>query len=336
MPPAEPTLAALSNPALRYFLATRPPFLTVTLFSCLIGLATAYASGLALDPVTAVITIVFALVAHAGANVLNDYYDAVNGTDAVNSERIFPFTGGSRFIQNGVLTMRETLVFGAGLMVVVFLVGLWLTFMSAPGLFWLGVTGLVIGWAYSAPPLRLNSRGVGEACIWSGFALIAIGADFVQRAGFSTFPVIAVTGYALLVTNILYINQFPDRKADESVGKRHWVVRLGADRGRWGYPVIAAAAYLWVALAVAFGMLPWPALIALVPAAHLGARGEDPPGVGKAPHGARTGDSADDRRDIAPWPADGGGAGRVAISRLARQAADAPGVSARVPRDRDV
>ncbi len=267
MPPAEPTLPALSNPALRYFLATRPPFLTVTLFSCLIGLATAYASGLALDPVTFAITIVFALVAHAGANVLNDYCDALNGTDAANSERIFPFTGGSRFIQNGVLSMRETLVFGTGLMAVVFLAGLWLTSVSAPGLHRLGVTGLGIGWAYSAPPLRFNSRGLGEACIWSAFALIAIGADFVQRCGFSAFPVIAVAGYALLVTNILYINQFRDRKADESVGKRHWVVRLGAERGRWGYPVIAAAACLWVALTAALGMLPWPVLIALAPAA---------------------------------------------------------------------
>jgi 1,4-dihydroxy-2-naphthoate octaprenyltransferase len=34
-------------------------------------------------------------------NVVNDYYDHLNGTDAANVERIFPFTGGSRFIQNG-------------------------------------------------------------------------------------------------------------------------------------------------------------------------------------------------------------------------------------------
>lgn len=266
MRPAEPTLSALPNPALRYFLATRPPFLTVTLFSCLIGLATAYASGVALNPVTAVVTVVFALLAHAGANVLNDYYDAMNGTDAVNTERIFPFTGGSRFIQNGVLTLRETAIFGFALMSIVFVAGLWLTSVSAPPLFWLGITGLVVGWAYSAPPLKLNSRGLGEACIWSGFALIAIGADFVQRASFSWFPVVAVAGYALLVTNILYINQFPDRKADESVGKRHWVVRLGAGRGRWGYVLIAAAAYLWVAGAVFAGALPWLAFFAVAPA----------------------------------------------------------------------
>ena len=31
------------------------------------------------------------------ANVLNDYHDALNGTDAANTGRVFPFSGGSRF-----------------------------------------------------------------------------------------------------------------------------------------------------------------------------------------------------------------------------------------------
>jgi 1,4-dihydroxy-2-naphthoate octaprenyltransferase len=239
----------------------------VTLVACLVGLASAYAGGIAINPVTAVMTVMFALVAHAGINVLNDYYDALSGTDANNTERVFPFTGGSRFIQNGVLTLRETALFGAALFVLVVAAGLWLAWMSAPGLVWIGVAGLAIGWAYSAPPLKLNSRGLGEICVWAGFALIAIGADFVQRRSFSAAPLIAVAGYALLVTNVLYINQFPDRTADAAAGKRHWVVRLGPGRARWGYVAIAAAAYLWILGAVIAGALPWPALVALLPAA---------------------------------------------------------------------
>ena len=266
MPPAEPTLAALPNPAVRYILATRPPFLSVTFVAALIGLATAYASGVAVNALSATITVVFALVAHGGINVLNDYYDALNGTDAINTERVFPFTGGSRMIQNGVLTMREMGTFGVVLVGLVIAAGLWLTYVSASGLIWIGAAGLVVGWTYSAPPLKFNSRGLGEPCVWAGFALIAIGADFVQRGTLSAFPLVAVTGYALLVTNILYINQFPDRKADEAVGKHHWVVRLGIERARWGYPVIAAAAYLWIFGAVLARVLPWPALVAVAPA----------------------------------------------------------------------
>ena len=267
MPPVEPTLAALSNPLLRYFLATRPAFLSVTLFAALIGIGTAYYDGVPLAMWPAIITVAFALVAHAGINVLNDYYDDLNGTDRFNTERVFPFTGGSRFIQNGVLTPRETAVFGVLLVLAVVFAGLWLAAISGPGVLMIGALGMFIGWAYSAPPLRLNSRGAGEGCVAIGFALIVIGADYVQRRGFSTLPAIASACYALLVTNILYINQFPDCKADELAGKRHWVVRLGPQRARWAYFVIAVAGYAWLIGAVVAGVLLLSALIALLPMA---------------------------------------------------------------------
>ncbi len=267
MPPVEPSLAALHNPVLRYFLATRPAFLSVTLTAVLLGFATAFQSAHTLDTATALVTMVFALVAHAGINVLNDYYDALNGTDDMNTERVFPYTGGSRFIQNGVLSHSETAVFGVLLLVLVVLAGLWLTTQSASGLIYMGAAGLFIGWAYSAPPLKLNSRGIGELCVWAGFVLIALGSDFVQRGSFSLLPLWAVTGYALLVTNILYINQFPDRKADTRAGKHHWVVRLGVRRARWVYVVIAIAAYAFVLYAIVRRVLPWLALVSLIPAA---------------------------------------------------------------------
>jgi 1,4-dihydroxy-2-naphthoate octaprenyltransferase len=266
MPAAEPTRAALSNPVVRYFLATRPPFLTVTVFGCLIGLATAWYDGVPLQPGTAMVTVLFALVAHAGINVLNDYYDAIIGTDAINTDRVFPFTGGSRFIQNEVLTLQQAAAYGFGLLGVVVAAGLWLTWIAGPGLLWIGLAGLTLGWAYSAPPLQLNSRGWGELCVAIGFALLAIGADFVQRHAFAPLPFAAVACYGLLVTNILYINQFPDRRADEATGKHHWVVRLGARKARWGYVAIALIGYGWVALSVLAGILPAMTLVSLLAA----------------------------------------------------------------------
>jgi 1,4-dihydroxy-2-naphthoate polyprenyltransferase len=275
MPPAEPSLAALPNPLVRYVLATRPAFLMVTLCAGLIGLATAWFEALAFAPLKAFVTLWFALVAHAGVNVLNDYYDALNGTDDINTGRIFPFTGGSRFIQNGVLSKTATARFGVGLFGVTILAGLWLAHGSGPGLFAIGITGLVIGWAYSAPPLKLNSRGFGELCVAAGFALIVIGTDYVQRGACSGLPVVAAVSYALLVTNVLYINQFPDRQADAAAGKRHWVVRLAPERARWGYVLLVILAHGWLIGAVLIRALPWPTLIAfasIVPATA-GARG---------------------------------------------------------------
>lgn len=263
--PLEPTIESFHNPLLRYAAATRPAFLTASLMASLIGLAIAWHDGIPFSPELAVITLLFALLTHAGVNVLNDYYDALNGTDGQNTERIFPFTGGSRFIQNGVLTLVQMRNFGFALLSGVVLAGLWLMLRSAPQLFYVGLAGLFIGWAYSAPPFRLNSRGLGELCVTAGFLLIAVGSDFVQRKGFSTAPLVAGLSYALLVANLLYINQFPDCKADKAAGKLHWVARLEVRQARWGYALVAALAYVWVLSSVMLGWLPLLALLALLP-----------------------------------------------------------------------
>lgn len=260
--PLEPTLAAFQNPFARYFAATRPAFLTASLMACVIGLAVAWHDSLAFSISLALITLLFALLAQAGVNVLNDYYDALNGTDAQNTGRIFPFTGGSRFIQNGVLTLAQTRIFGFVLMACVAAAGLWLMARSAPQLMYVGLAGLFIGWAYSAPPFKLNSRGLGELCVAAGFLAITVGTDFVQRKGFAAAPFIMGLPYALLVTNLLYINQFPDRTADTAAGKLHWVARLDVQHARWGYALIVALAYAWLLLSVLLGWLPLLALLA--------------------------------------------------------------------------
>ncbi len=260
MPPAEPSLATLPQPWLRYFLATRPAFLSVTLVAALLGLATAKVGGVMLDPLKATLTALFAMVAHAGVNVINDYHDA--SADAANTERVFPFTGGSRFIQNGVLSVGATGLFGYALLASVIPAGLWLALHSAPGLIAIGLAGLLVGWAYSAPPLALMSRGVGEAAVAAGFLLIVIGTDFVQRGSYSFLPLATGLGYALLVANILFINQFPDFHGDQAAGKRTLVVRLGPLGARWGYPLIAVLAHGWLIMAIARRELPPVAAIA--------------------------------------------------------------------------
>jgi 1,4-dihydroxy-2-naphthoate octaprenyltransferase len=252
----EPNSTTFPNPVAKYIAATRPPFLSVTLIGCLIGLATAHVGGVPLDATKAFLTVFFALVAHAGVNVVNDYYDALSGADAANTERLFPFTGGSRFIQNEIIGLREMGLFGYALLASVIPPGLWLAFNSAPGLLLIGLAGLLIGWAYSAPPLKLMCRGIGELAIVAAWLLVSIGADFVQRGSFSLLPVLAGLPFALLVANILYINQFPDRLGDAAAGKFTLIVRLGPQRARWGYLLIALLAHGWLLYQVIAGNLP--------------------------------------------------------------------------------
>ncbi|MGB7814831.1 MAG: prenyltransferase [Methylotenera sp.] len=264
-PAIEPAPASFSNPFVRYFAATRPAFLMATLAACLLGQAGAIYSGIQIQASTTVLTILLALLVHAGVNVLNDYFDALNGTDAINTERLYPFTGGSRFIQNGVLTPKQTAYFGYLLLGVAILGGLWLSRQVGAGLLIIGAVGTFIGWAYSAAPLRLNGHGLGELCVLMGFLGIVVGADYVQRRTFSLEPLAVGMPYTLLVTNLLYINQFPDRKADAVAGKRHLVVRLPLDKAVMVYPILAVLALAWLGLMLALGKLPMPSILSALP-----------------------------------------------------------------------
>ncbi len=87
----------------------------------------------------------------------------------------------------------------------------------------LGLVGALIGWGYSAPPLKLNSRGLGEPDVALGFALVPCGLVMVAGSGFDLRALLLGLSSGLLVANLLFINQFPDRRADAATGKRHWV-----------------------------------------------------------------------------------------------------------------
>ena len=89
MAAAEPTLAALPSAPLRYLLATRPAFLSVTLGSCLIGLGSAYAAEVPISAWKAVVTILFAMAAHADereAHRLEDHHLLAQAQDGALGE----------------------------------------------------------------------------------------------------------------------------------------------------------------------------------------------------------------------------------------------------------
>lgn len=262
----EPNRALLQSRWLCLWLATRPGFLAASLIPVLVGAAAVKAAGGEVNLITVLISLLAIGLVHAGVNVLNDYYDELNGTDRINIERVFPFTGGSRFIQNEVLTANQTLWFGIGLLGTAIILGLVLILFSGNTLIIIGLIGLLIGWGYSAPPLKLNSRGWGEICIAIGFGvLIPLGAWYVQTSTLSTYPVVISIALAALLTNILIMNQFPDYQADKKAGKHHWVVRLGLDYSPHLYGALVLIAIISTVTNVIFGLLPVLGWITLVP-----------------------------------------------------------------------
>ncbi len=242
----------------------RPGFLLVTLSACLLGIASAAACGCGLDLPAALATVLLAGAAHAGANVLNDYHDARNGADAANRHGLHPFTGGSRLIQQGEVSEAETGRWAALLLGLLIPAGVLLAARSGGGLLVIGAAGLLIAWAYSAPPLKLMSRGLGELAVAAAWWLVVIGADYVQRGEVLVIPASLGFSLALLVACVLLINGVPDADADAQVGKRTLAVRLGARGAAALYAWLALLAHGWLALSVWLLIPPTSALWGLL------------------------------------------------------------------------
>jgi 1,4-dihydroxy-2-naphthoate octaprenyltransferase len=239
---------------------TRPGFLVITAVACVLGTLVAAVCGHGPNVWTALATLVLAVLMHAAANVLNDYHDALNGADDANTQGLFPFTGGARLIQNGHVTVQDTHDLAKALIIVLIPCGLVLAVQTGGGLVLLGLAGLLLGWGYSAPPLALMKRGMGEFTVALTWGLVVVGADYVQRGQFFVIPFAVAVSYAMLVGNILVINGFPDAQADAQVGKRTLVVRLGAQWAAWSYLLFALLAHGWLATGVWWFIHPEPAL----------------------------------------------------------------------------
>lgn len=247
----------------RFFLATRLPFLTATIVPVFLGIAAAaydrhFSLGLA------ALTLLGAMAVHLGLNVANDVFDTMSGVDDVNFTPT-KFSGGSRVLQYGLVTLRQMMTLAGVFYALAIIIGLVLVAVAGLGLLWLGIAGVLISYFYTAPPLRLVHRGLGELAVALGFGpIMVLGAYFVQTGHYAWRPLILSIPVAIFVMLILYANEIPDRFADAKAGKRTLVVRMPPAMVIRGYVASVSIAYLVVIAGVITGVLPWPMLISLV------------------------------------------------------------------------
>jgi 1,4-dihydroxy-2-naphthoate polyprenyltransferase len=243
--------------------ATRLPFLSATVVPVGLGIAIAGKDG-AFSWWLALLTLIGACAVQLGLNVANDVFDTMSGADAAN---VTPtqFSGGSRVVHYGLMRMRSLALLGIGFYAVAIAVGLYLAFdRGFWPLFGLGVAGVLISVFYTAPPLRLVHRGLGEICVAVGFGpLMVLGAYYVQAQRFTGEALFASIPVGILIALVLYMNEVPDRAGDAAAGKRTLPVRLGRDAVIAGYAAAAAVAYGLVAVGAVTGLLVRPALVAL-------------------------------------------------------------------------
>jgi len=247
-----------------FLVATRLPFLTATFVPVLLGIAVAANDGY-FNLWLALLTVLGGAAIHIGLNTANDIFDALSGADEKNFNPT-QFSGGSRVIQRGLLSLKQMSLLSGGAYLVGIAVGIFLVLeRGSTELFVIGIAGVLLSVFYTAPPLKLVHRGLGELTTAVGFGpIMVLGAYVVQAEKLSAEAFVASVPVAILIALILYVNEIPDRSGDASVGKRTLPVRLSQDTVTRGFLVAALAAFAVVFVAAAAGVMPRPALISLL------------------------------------------------------------------------
>jgi 1,4-dihydroxy-2-naphthoate octaprenyltransferase len=191
----------------------------------------------------------------------NDYFDLQADKANATPTR---WSGGSRVLAEGVLPPVVALV--AALLLAAVALAAAARFATgafpdslAPQVLMM----LALAWFYSAPPLRLCARGLGELTTAAVVTLLVPWLGYVLQAGRPSRVVpLAVIPLCIFQFAMLLAIEFPDAAGDAAVGKRTLVVRLG---GAWAarlYVAVICAAYLTLPLWVSLGLPPRLAIAA--------------------------------------------------------------------------
>jgi 1,4-dihydroxy-2-naphthoate polyprenyltransferase len=215
------------------------------------------------------------------AVLINEFCDVT--TDRHN-RNFGPFTGGSRVLVDGKLSVREVrcgIAAALGLAAVSGGALLLTAGTGSPALLALAVlTVLALG--YTAPPLNLSYRGLGELDVGLTHSLGAMLCGFVIQGGpwSAPEPWLLSVPLCLAVLPGITLAGVPDHDADCLAGKRTLAVRTGV---RGAYVIAANCTALAAAAAIAlahvpalayalagieYGVLPHAAILLLVLACH--------------------------------------------------------------------
>lgn len=201
------------------------------------------------------------VLAHVSNNLLNDLLDTEAGLDTDDYPRALY---APHPILSGMISRRGLI--NAAVAVNLADVAILAVLVAARG--WvvlaLGLSGVVLNVAYTAPPLRLKKRGLGELDVLLVWGPLMIAGTYYAAVGtvpWQVWP--ASVPYGLLCTAVLMGKHIDKLPWDEAAGVRTLPVILGEPRARRFTIALMVAFYVAVATCVGVGALPWPALASL-------------------------------------------------------------------------
>jgi 1,4-dihydroxy-2-naphthoate octaprenyltransferase len=199
------------------------------------------------------------VLVHMTVNIINDYYDYVDGID-FNTQRT-PFNGGSGILPSNLLKPKQAFWFGTICLLIAMGIGFYFVMVKGWLLFPLL---LVAGFSAYFYNVYLAKWMVGE--LFAGLnlgPLLVLGSYYVQTGRYSWETLFASLAPGILTANLLFLNEFPDREADQKGGRRHLVISLGKKDASYLFVSLLTVSYLCIIVGVLTKMMPVVTLIGL-------------------------------------------------------------------------
>lgn len=209
-----------------------------------------------------VLCIIGCVAIHSVTNLVNDYFDHKTGLD--NKDNF----GAMNILVQGALTPAQ--VRNAAIVAFALATAIGAYFIIDAGekadvLIYLIIFGALSAYFYTAPPLSLKYRGLGDLQVILSFAtLMVFGAYYVQTKSFSWLPIIYSIPIGLLVDDILHINNLRDIPADKKAQISTLAIWLGENGAKKFHYVLCFGAFLSVGAMIALSQLTWFSLLTLL------------------------------------------------------------------------
>jgi 1,4-dihydroxy-2-naphthoate polyprenyltransferase len=245
----------------RWLVVTRAAVLPMTLFAGLVAALLAVGEP-GLDWRWLVLAVVGIMCAHIANNLMNDLYDTQSGTDSATYPRALyaphPVLAGLVSRRTLVLSILVVNLADLAILIVLTVVRGWPVVAFA-------LSGFVLSVAYTAPPLRLKKRGLGEPDVFVVWGPLMVCGTYYSAVGAVGWDVVlASLPYGLLCTTVLMGKHIDKMPYDSPLGIRTLPVIFGDARARVVTLAMMVGFYLLVGVAVLAGAMPWPALLVIL------------------------------------------------------------------------
>jgi len=243
--------------------AARPFSFTVSVLPPILGgiIAKMENPGMKLDWLFFALALIGCVIAHAGANMIGDYFDFKKKVDR---EGTF---GSSGVLISNLIEPKKVFIGSMVAYVVASGIGIYLAASIPNGLYLILIIilGAVLGLFYAAEPFSFKYHALGDLAVFISFGpAMTLGAYFVQAHHFSWTPVLYAIPAAFLVDAVLHSNNLRDIKNDSVVNIKTLAIIIGEKNSKIMYYGLVLSAYVSVIVLVIANGLPAVSFITLL------------------------------------------------------------------------